>query len=191
VTTSLIAPRKQHEMKIKQWKSRRLQRLLNAVLDHENPIKLAIKAEEAEMQAWLAENRELDTAPLITIWKAQTAQVKDQITNLILRAHSFADGIVKANDALRHGLKIDDGADLPEAVDLLDKIFKIELANLYIASSSCSAEQKSMIVEKLINREFPPKDPVVPKSLSIVRGNMPPPMQRPPAAPGKALPRPR
>lgn len=140
-------------------------------------IKRRIKREERQARKlWLKENSDHNADQLIKDWEDAVASSKDTIVRLAIRAHAFIDSINQANDVLRYGLKMENSdIDTAAAGDLLNKLFRVELAEFYISSGPCDADQKSDMIKRLIAKEFPTRDNV-PQSGNI---NMPMPPRQP------------
>ena len=119
--------------------------------------------EQRKLARWSANaTNKKKVAHITRQWRKQANLVKTQVTNLVVKAYAFTDGIGRANVMLNNGLRIQAAVDFKESTALVDKIFKIELVSLYITNTAFTPHQKQQIIESLINSEFAIK-PVAPK----------------------------
>lgn len=122
-----------------------------------------LSEEAKQLEAWRLSNSEnFNTSDLLAQWKLQARQLEQPILDLAIQSFAFCDAVNRTNEALNFGLGMKEaGVDLDLSIKLLESIFRVELASIYLKNNrNLTPDQASTILDRVVAQQFPTKDNV-------------------------------
>jgi hypothetical protein len=108
-------------------------------------------------QWYLENNPKINVRPFIEQWNRRRDAVYRELLPQVINHLAWAEAVQKVNETLKYNLELGDaGIDEKEVVALLDKIFKVQVAKVFLnQATDLSGNSRRDLLQRILAREFP------------------------------------
>lgn len=119
----------------------------------------AEKKQQKELKKWINSNlNEINIDKSSRLWNDNSRNIRDKLIDVAVKSLSMADGVDKANNAMQDALNLNNSEiDAAEAQRLLTKIFRIQIAKIFLDNTEIDGPIKERILNLMLIKEFVPR----------------------------------